>query len=287
MLERLIGENITLNLILGEEVWNVKMDPVQIDQIITNLCTNARDAIDNVGTITITTSNLKVDKASQGKFNGLDPGDYVVLTVSDTGHGIDTAMLERIYEPFFTTKPKGKGTGLGLATVFGIVKQNNGHMEVESERGKGTTFKIYLMRSFGEIEKREEMAETIPLRETGIVLVVEDEEELLSFLCSTLESHGYTTFYTTSPQHALKLCSEITGSLDLLITDVIMPEMNGKELQIRVEELFPGTKTLFISGYTADVVAERGILEKETNFLQKPFTPATLLKKVHTILSET
>jgi PAS domain S-box-containing protein len=286
MLERLIGENIALNLILGDEVWNVKMDPVQIDQIITNLCTNARDAIDNVGTITIETSNLVVDRASQGKFNGLAPGDYVVLTVSDTGHGIDTATLEHVFEPFFTTKPKGKGTGLGLATVFGIVKQNNGHIEVESERGKGTTFKIYLMRSVGEIEEREEMAETIPLRETGIVLVVEDEEELLSFLCSTLESHGYTTLYTTSPQHALKLCSGLTGRLDLLITDVIMPEMNGKELQKRVEVLFPGTKTLFISGYTADVVAERGILEKETNFLQKPFTPATLLKKVHTILFE-
>jgi two-component system cell cycle sensor histidine kinase/response regulator CckA len=265
----------------------VKMDPVQIDQIVTNLCTNARDAIENIGSVTIETSNLRVEKTLEKHSEGLAPGDYVVLTVSDSGHGIDTAMLERIYEPFFTTKPKGKGTGLGLATVFGIVKQNDGHIEVESAKEKGTTFRIYLMRSFGEIEEREEMTESIPLKGTGTILVVEDEEELLSFISSTLESYGYTTLRTTSPLRALKLCSEMKGNLDLLLTDVIMPEMNGKELQKRVEEVFPHTKTLFISGYTADVVAERGILEKETSFLQKPFTPASLLKKVYTVLSGT
>ena len=287
MLERLIGENITMTLGLGEGLWNVKMDPVQIDQIITNLCTNARDAIENIGSVSIETSNLRIEKASQGPLHGLTPGDYVVLSVSDTGHGIDTAMLERIYDPFFTTKPKGKGTGLGLATVFGIVKQNNGHIEVESVREKGTTFRIYLMRSFGEIEEREEVPETIPSKGTGNILVVEDEEELLSYICSTLESHGYTTFCSTSPLEALKLCAEMKGKLDLLITDVIMPEMNGKELQKQVEQLFPQTKTLFISGYTADVVAEHGVLEKETFFLQKPFTPKGLLRKVHAVLSET
>jgi PAS domain S-box-containing protein len=287
MLERIIGENITMNFVLGEGLWNVKMDPVQIDQIITNLCTNARDAIENIGVITIETSNLTVDRSTQGQYRGLAPGEYVVLSVSDTGHGIDTAMLERIYEPFFTTKPKGKGTGLGLATVFGIVKQNNGHIDFESTRGKGTTFRVYLVRSFGEMEEREEVAETIPARGTGTVLVVEDEEELLAFIASTLEAQGYTTLRTTSPHHALKLCAEIRGSLDLLITDVIMPEMNGKELQKEILKLFPRTKTLFISGYTADVVAERGILEKEVSFLQKPFTPKTLLRKVYSVLSET
>lgn len=287
MLERLIGENVTMKLNLDEGLWNVKMDPVQIDQIITNLCTNARDAIENIGSITIETTNLSVEKAAQGQSHGLTPGEYVVLTVSDTGRGIDTAMLEHIYEPFFTTKPKGKGTGLGLATVFGIVKQNDGHIEVESAKEKGTTFRIYLMRSFGEVEEREEMTETIPLKGTGTILVVEDEEELLSFIRLTLESYGYTTSYTTSPLEALKLCAEIKGKLDLLVTDVIMPEMNGKELQKRVQKLFPHTKTLFISGYTADVVAERGILEKEVSFLQKPFTPAALLRKVYAVLSET
>jgi two-component system cell cycle sensor histidine kinase/response regulator CckA len=143
------------------------------------------------------------------------------------------------------------------------------------------------MRSFGEIEEREELVENVPLTGKGTVLVVEDEAELLSFIGSTLELHGYTTFCTTSPLNALKLCSEMAGGLDLLVTDVIMPEMNGKELQKRVEELFPAAKTLFISGYTADVVADRGILEKETSFLQKPFTPATLLRKVYSMLSET
>lgn len=286
VLERLIGENITMTFVFGEGLWNVKMDPVQIDQIITNLCTNARDAIANVGSITIETSNLTMDKATQGQVQGLPPGEYVVLSVSDTGHGIDTTMLERIYEPFFTTKPKGKGTGLGLATVFGIVKQNNGHIDFESTREKGTTFRIYLMRSFEEIEEREEIAETIPARGKGTVLVVEDEEELLSFINTTLESRGYTTLHTTSPQKALKLCAEMTGNLDLLITDVIMPEMNGKELQKKVQKLFPRTKTLFISGYTADVVAERGILEKEMSFLQKPFTPMVLLRKVYAVLAE-
>lgn len=286
MLERLIGENIELQLVLGENLWNAKMDPVQIDQIITNLCTNARDAIKDVGAISIGTSNLSVRKYDQGRHPDLGPGDYVLVTVSDTGHGMNRATIERIYEPFFTTKPKGKGTGLGLATVFGIVKQNDGHIEVESEPGKGTTFRVYFRRALGKIELREEVVETVPARGAGTVLVVEDEMELLSLMGSSLEAHGYTVRCASSPQVALKFCDEIPGGLDLLITDVIMPEMNGRELAKLVEQKYPTMRTLFISGYTADVVAERGILEKETHFLQKPFTPAILLRKVHSILSQ-
>ena len=285
MLERLIGENVRLEFALTDDLWNVKMDPIQIDQIVTNLCTNARDAIKNIGTITVRTSNLTMAENADKARGGLGAGEYVVLEVTDDGCGMEPATMEKIYEPFFSTKPKGKGTGLGLATVFGIVQQNNGTIEVESEKEKGTTFRIYLPRFVGEIEVREEITDAVPTPGTGTVLVVEDEEELLSLIGSTLESHGYTTLCTTSPQTALKLCRESDGRLDLLITDVIMPEMNGKQLQKSIEEICPGTKTLFISGYTADVVAERGVLEKETIFLQKPFTPAMLVKKVQAILA--
>ena len=287
MLERVIGENIELKLFLGKDIWNVKMDPVQIDQIVTNLCTNARDAIQDVGTLTIETSNITVKKDNQGRHPDLGPGDYVIVTVSDTGHGMDAATAERIYEPFFTTKPKGKGTGLGLATVFGIVKQNGGHIEVESEKGKGTTFRVYFSRALERIEVRDTELQVPSVRGTGSVLVVEDEVELLSLIGSTLESHGYSVLCASSPQSALKICADAADGLDLLITDVIMPEMNGKQLQKLVEDKYPKIKTLFVSGYAADVVAERGILEKETHFLQKPFTPAVLVKKVHTILSQT
>jgi PAS domain S-box-containing protein len=285
MLGRLIGENITMNLVLGENLWGIKMDPGQIDQLVTNLCTNARDAIQNVGTITLETSNLSVDSAFLKEHVALTPGEFVVLTCTDTGHGIDPATLEHIFEPFFSTKPMGKGTGLGLATVFGIVQQNSGHIEVQSEMGKGTTFRIYLPRFVGEIEERAEAVEEPGLPGKGTVLVVEDEEELLVIISSSLESNGYTTLCTVSPRRAVELCSEREGEIDLLVTDVIMPEMNGKQLQQRIEEISPGIKTLFISGYTADVVADRGILEKETFFLQKPFTPETLVRKVRTILT--
>jgi nitrogen-specific signal transduction histidine kinase len=284
MLERLIGENVGLEFVLSGNLWNVKMDPIQIDQVVTNLCTNARDAIQNVGTIIVRTSNLTITGNPDKVHGGPGPGEYVVLEVSDNGCGMEPATMEKIYEPFFSTKPKGKGTGLGLATVFGIVQQNNGTIEVESAKDKGTTFKVYLPRFLGEVEEREDVSDAVLSRGTGYVLVVEDEEELLSLIGSTLESHGYTTICTSSPRNALKLCLESDGRLDLLITDVIMPEMNGKQLQKRVEEISPGIKTLFISGYTADVVAERGVLEKETIFLQKPFTPSMLLKKVQSIL---
>jgi PAS domain S-box-containing protein len=285
MLERLIGENLTLSLELADNLWNIKMDPVQIDQIVTNLVTNARDAVQDIGTITVRTFNLTVGETGDKTHGDLLPGEYVMLEVTDNGSGMDPATTERIFEPFFSTKPKGKGTGLGLATVFGIVQQNNGTIEVKSEKGTGTTFRIYLPRAIGEIEVREEVAKTIPFSGSGTVLVVEDEEELLAIIGTTLEAHGYTSLCTTSPHAALKLCHELEGRFDLLITDVIMPEMNGKQLQKKVLEICPGIKTLFISGYTADLVAERGILEKETLFLQKPFTPAILARKVQAILA--
>ncbi len=286
MLVRMIGENITMDLVLGDDLWHVKMDPGQVDQIVTNLCTNARDAIQNVGTITLATSNVSVDQDFLKEHTTLTNGEFVVLTCSDTGCGMDPATLEHIFEPFFSTKPRGKGTGLGLATVFGIVQQNSGHIEVQSNIGNGTTFRLYLPRFIGVIEQRVELSNEILLPGKGTILVVEDEEELLTIIGSSLEAHGYTTLCTTSPRRALEICYEQKKGIDLLVTDVIMPEMNGKQLQERIGKLFPGAKILFISGYTADVVAERGILEKEMFFLQKPFTPDVLIRKVGAILSD-
>jgi PAS domain S-box-containing protein len=285
VLERLIGENITLRLVLAPALWNVKIDPVQVDQVVTNLCTNARDAIDNIGTITIETSNVTVEVGSESAHSGLAPGDYVTIRVTDTGRGMDRNMLERIFEPFFTTKPKGTGTGLGLATVFGIVKQNHGHIEVSTESGKGTSFTVYFARSFGTARDRQEEPVADSRPGSGTVLVVEDEPELLALMASTLESNGYKVLSTVSPQRALEMFAQSQNKIDLLVTDVIMPEMNGKQLQERITEGSPSTKTLFVSGYAADVVAERGVLEEETHFLQKPFAPAALIAKVHALLS--
>ncbi|HTY38740.1 MAG TPA: ATP-binding protein [Bacteroidota bacterium] len=286
MLGRLLGENISIRLLLGEKLWNIKMDPSQIDQVVTNLCTNARDAIQNVGTITLQTSNVSVEEVRVLKHGTVPKGDYVLFTCTDTGHGIDPRTIDRIFEPFFSTKAKGKGTGLGLATVFGIIKQNNGCIDVTSEEGKGTTFSIYLPRYDGEVEPREEPAAEPLVRGKETILVVEDESELLDLINSTLESNGYTAFCTTSPLKALTICEEHKGRIHLLLTDVIMPEMNGKELQEQLLKVSPGMKTLFISGYTANIVAEHGVLEKETQFLQKPFTPESLLRKIRSVLSE-
>lgn len=286
MVGRLIGEDITIKLILAEDLWTIKMDPGQVDQVVTNLCTNARDAIQNTGTITIETSNLSIVSDSRKDHNAAAPGEYVVLTCSDTGEGIDPASLEHVFEPFFSTKPKGKGTGLGLATVFGIIKQNNGTIDVRCEEGKGTTFRVLLPRFIGEVEAAKEAVSELSIDGNETVLVVEDEEDLLGIIGSALQSHGYTTFCTTSPRRALEICAEQKGKIDLLVTDVIMPEMNGKQLQQRMNEVVPAMRTLFISGYTADIVAERGILEKETNFLQKPFAPDLLVRKVRSMLTQ-
>jgi PAS domain S-box-containing protein len=284
MLGRLIGEQIDLTLTLEAKLWNVKMDPTQIDQIVTNLCANARDATANIGTITISTTNCHVDRMPQKAHKDLPPGEYAVLAVSDTGSGMNAATLKHIYEPFFTTKPVGQGTGLGLATVFGIVKQNNGFIEVRSAVGKGSTFNIYFPRFYGEIKTESEETKEEALQGTGSILIVEDEEDLLNFIEAALKIYGYTVRSTKSPKAALQICSDKTEAFDLLITDVIMPDMNGKELTEHIKAIQPSLHVLYISGYTADIVAQRGILDQETNFLQKPFTTKALAEKIHSIL---
>lgn len=208
-----------------------------------------------------------------------------MLAFSDSGCGMDKATTSQIFEPFFTTKPKDKGSGLGLATVFGAVKQNNGFINVYSEPAKGTTFKIYFPRFYGEIDVPAKKQEDIPLQGTESILVVEDEEQVLDLAKSSLELYGYTVFTAKSPGDAILLCERGDRKLDLLISDVVMPEMNGKELKERLSVLKPEMKVIFMSGYTADVVAHRGILEEGINFLQKPFTPRSLARKVREVLN--
>ena len=285
MLQQFVGEDVSLRLLPGKALWNIRIDPGQIDQILTNLTTNARDAIKDVGTITIETRNAVItDKDCRGR-KDVDPGEYVMLVFTDTGEGMDETVLPRIFDPFFTTKPRGKGTGLGLPTVFGIVKQNNGYIEVHSRPGNGTTLEISFPRFRGEIVVPDGEPDEKSLRGPETILIVEDEAQLLDLFAQTLEGLGYHVLRGQSPTEAIALCHEQNGEIDLLVTDVIMPEMNGRELaQLIIKEGKPGMKVLFNSGYPGQIVAQRGIIDQGTNFLQKPFTPLELARKVREVL---
>ncbi len=273
MLRRLIGEDIDLSWLPGSGLWPVKMDPAQIDQILANLCINARDAILGVGKITIETDMVQFDEAYCLDNPGFVPGDFVLLAVSDNGCGMDRTTLDRLFEPFFTTKEVGKGTGLGLATVYGIVKQNNGFINVYSELDKGTTFKIYLPRHEGE-EAEQIMMDggVIPQAQGETVLIVEDEISILNLGASMLEKLGYRVLTAATPGQALQQAAAHPGTIDLLVTDVIMPDMNGRDLAGRLTALYPDVRTLFMSGYTANVIAHHGVLDEGVLFLQKPFS---------------
>jgi PAS domain S-box-containing protein len=286
MLGRLIGEDIDLLWKPCRDLHAVKMDPGQIDQILANLCVNARDAIAGVGKVTIETGKEEFDQAYCDTHPGFRPGQYVMLGVSDDGCGMDKATLANIFEPFFTTKESGEGTGLGLATVYGIVKQNNGFINVYSEPGKGTTFRIYLppheAKAAAGGKKRESLE---PATGTETVLLVEDQEALLTLCRRLLERLGYTVLAAGSPQEAIRLVEEHKGDIHLLITDIVMPEMSGGDLWGRLNALRPGLKSLFMSGYTANVIAHRAILEEGVHFLQKPFSVEALAAKVREALS--
>jgi PAS domain S-box-containing protein len=274
MLRRLIGESIELVWLPGEELWPVEMDPVQVDQILVNLGINARDAIADVGRVTIETRPVTVDPAYCAEHPGFIPGDFVMLAVSDNGCGMDRETLDNIFEPFFTTKEENQGTGLGLATVYGIVRQNGGFINVYSEPGQGTIFKIYLPRHAGGAEPAaaDPTAEIPTGRQGETVLLVEDEPAILKMGRKMLEMQGYRVLASSTPGEALKTAGEHQGEIHLLITDVVMPQMNGRELADRLLALSPGIKTLFMSGYTANVIAHSGVLEKGVNFIQKPFS---------------
>jgi PAS domain S-box-containing protein len=286
MLQRLIGEDISLSWIPGLDVWPVKIDPSQIDQVLANLAVNARDAIGGVGIMTIETANVVFDETYCLTHKGFKPGSYVLLAVSDTGAGMDKKTLDLIFEPFFTTKELGKGTGLGLATVYGIVKQNNGFINVYSEPGQGTTFKIYLPRAEDYVEEKLAQARKRDLRGTETILLVEDEESILGLGKDILERRGYVVLAANRPHEALKMAQSHPGPIHLLITDVVMPQMNGKDLRDKLDAIKPGFKSIYMSGYTADVIAHRGVLDEGIDFLQKPFSVKNLAEKVREVLDD-
>ncbi|MFZ4437109.1 MAG: PAS domain S-box protein [Syntrophales bacterium] len=287
MLQRLIGEDIDLKWQSEANLWSVKMDPSQIDQILANLCINARDAISDTGKITIETGNIGLNEAYCADHAGFVPGEYVMLIVSDDGCGIDKETREKIFEPFFTTKGVGKGTGLGLSTVFGIVKQNNGFINVYSEPGQGTTFTIYLPRYVGKVEQVQPEVKQAPAqRGQETVLLVEDEPDILNLTKMLLERQGYTVLAANTPGKAISLAGEHVGEINLLMTDVVMPEMNGRDLAKMMLDLYPHLKRLFTSGYTADVIAQHGVLDEGVHFIQKPFSIKALAAKVREVLDQ-
>lgn len=287
MLRRLIGENIDLVWRPGKGLWSVRMDPAQIDQILANLCVNARDAVADVGRITIETGNVSVDKAFCSAQSGFGPGEYLLLTVSDDGCGMEQETLKNIFEPFFTTKGVGQGTGLGLATVYGIVKQNAGCIDVDSEPGHGTIFKIYLPRDPGKEEQEQTTRPMEPVsRGQETILLVEDEPAILDLGKQLLEMQGYQVLAASTPSEALRLAAEHSGEIHLLLTDVIMPGMDGKELARKLLSLYPGLKQVFMSGYTADVIAHHGVLDAGMQFLQKPFSLDALMTQVRAALDD-
>ncbi len=285
MLRRIVGENIELQWTGGRALWNVKMDPAQIDQIVVNLVVNGRDAIPGFGQISLKTENISLDAPLLPSHAGAAPGDYVLLRVSDNGSGMSRETIGSIFEPFFTTKELGKGTGLGLATVYGIVRQNGGFIDVQSELGSGATFNIYLPRHEGrEIETPSKPLSDHPVEGTETVLIVEDEENILNLGQTILQRLGYKVLTSSKPSEAIRLAEAQDGPIHLLITDVVMPEMHGRDLAERLTHIKPGMKCLFMSGYTADVIAHRGVLDEGIHFVPKPFSVRELSEMVRKIL---
>lgn len=281
MLQRLIGENLDLVWLPCSELWKVKLDPSQIDQILANLCVNARDAIKGVGRVTIRTENVNVDRGWCEKNSDIVPGEFVLLSVSDDGCGMDRDVVNKVFEPFFTTKEVGKGTGLGLATVYGIVRQNSGFINVYSEPDKGTSFKIYLPRYLPSVSQ---IIQTTPspdyVRGQETILLVEDESAILELTTIMLRRTGYTVLTASTPDEAIRLTREHSGRIDLLLTDVVMPRMNGRDLAEKLVSISSHLRCLFMSGYTTNIIAHQGVVDEGVHFIQKPFSMKELTAKV-------
>jgi PAS domain S-box-containing protein len=286
MLRRLIGEDVRLTSTLSSKIGRVKADPSQIEQVVMNLAVNARDAMPGGGVLRIETSSVDVDEALAAVHAPCAPGRFVVLTVSDTGCGMDLETQRRVFEPFFTTKPKGKGTGLGLATVYGIVTQSGGFVSFSSEPRKGTSFRVYLPRADEPAAKKliSGAHAAAPARGTETILLVEDDDGVRRLGCHVLELLGYTVLCAESGDQALDLARDHKGKIDLVLTDVVMPEMSGREVERRLAEAGHAARVLFMSGYSDDAVLRHGVLETGVAFLQKPFTPAALGRKVREVL---
>jgi CheY-like chemotaxis protein len=286
MLGRLIGEDVDLTTLPADDLWPVKIDPTQIEQVVINLAVNARDAMPSGGKLTIETANVVLDEAYAARHVEVEAGEYVLLAVSDTGVGINGDIKSHIFEPFFTTKERGKGTGLGLATVFGIVKQNRGHIGVYSEVGQGATFKIYL--------PREEEGTRAPLhppigaaalpRGSETLLLVEDEASVRELAQDILLDQGYRVLAAKDGVEALQVAQSHEGPIHLLLTDVVMPRVSGPALADQLRTSHPEMRVLFTSGYTGDVIVHHGVLEEDVQFLSKPFDLATLTQKVRSVL---
>jgi two-component system, cell cycle sensor histidine kinase and response regulator CckA len=285
MLQRLIGEDINMKTIIDSGLGAVKADPGQIEQVIMNLAANARDAMPKGGRLTIETGHVDLDEDYTSGHPGVAPGPYVMLAVSDTGMGMDAKTRAKIFEPFFTTKQIGRGTGLGLSTVYGIIKQSQGSIEVYSEPGQGTTFKIYLPRVEAVTEKLQKPA-VKPARINGVetILLAEDDWHVRELANAILTACGYTVLVADSSTEVIANCERYVGVIHLLLTDVVMPGMGGREVATQVMARKPGIKVLYMSGHTTNAIVHHGVLDPGTFFLQKPFTPDSLANKVRQVL---
>lgn len=287
MLDRILGENIEIEIFQANDLWPVKAAHSQMEQVVMNLAVNARDAMPLGGHLTLETANVILDESYQKEHFDITPGNYVMLAISDNGVGIDEATKEHIFEPFYSTKKEGKGTGLGLATVYGIVKQNKGEIHVYSEPGKGSMFKIYLPRAEEYLDKEEGSAEREDIndnRGTEVILLVEDDQLVRNMCTVILSDLGYTLLEAENGEDALQVCSRFHGDIDLLLTDVVMPKMSGPDLAAKMQDLRPDIKVLFMSGYTENAIVKHGVLAEDINFIHKPITPKSLSRTVREVL---
>jgi CheY-like chemotaxis protein len=286
MLRRVIGEDIELTMFLPELIWKVKADPGQIEQVIMNVSVNARDAMPEGGKLTIETANVELDEEYAKRHTAVQPGRYVMLSVSDNGVGMSPEVRERIFEPFFTTKERGRGTGLGLSTVYGIVKQSGGNIWVYSEPGQGTTLKIYLPQVDESLDElREEVVREVS-RGDETILLVEDEDAVRKLAVRVLKRQGYKVLEAPDGGKAFMLCEAYKEPIHLILTDVVMPGMSGRKLVDGLKEIHPEIKVLYMSGYTDNAILHHGILEPGINFIQKPFTVESLHRKVREVLDK-
>jgi two-component system cell cycle sensor histidine kinase/response regulator CckA len=285
LLKRLIGEDIQLITRPGANLKQIKADPGQLEQVLVNLVVNARDAMPRGGTITIETANITLDGSYASKHLGVSAGEYVMLAISDTGTGMDQETQSRIFEPFFTTKEKDKGTGLGLSTVYGIIRQSGGNIWVYSEVGKGTTFKVYLPLVEDKAATESE-AVVVPMIKRGseTVMLVEDEDMVRKLASELLVDAGYIVLEANGGEEAIKLCKQHSEPIDLLITDVVMPKMSGKQVAEQLLALHPETKVLFMSGYTDEAIVHHGVVDSNIAFIQKPFSERALAHKIREVL---
>lgn len=284
MLVRLIGEDIEVRTVMDPALGRVKADPGQIEQVLINLAVNARDAMPQGGVLTVETTNVELTEQSGAPSRALRSGPYVLLTVSDTGTGMNAATLARVFEPFFTTKEVGKGTGLGLATAYGIVKQSGGDIVVESTPDQGTTFRIYIPHVEELASPNDDVEDLSDPAGTETILVAEDEDDVRRLVVRVLEDYGYRVYARGGGEEALRFAEETDETIDLLLTDVVMPRMSGKELSDALETLRPGIRVLFMSGYTDELIGHHGVLDADIELIQKPFMPDAIARRVRSIL---